>query len=62
MSDLALIKNLDGYPACFVRFEGAGNFVVSANGQIRTVSRNFWVTLPVYQEGALAMSLQGRLS
>jgi hypothetical protein len=62
MSDLALIKNLDGYPACFVRFEGAGNFVVSANGQIRTVSRNFWVTLPVYQEGALVMSLRDRLS
>jgi hypothetical protein len=62
MSDLALIKNLDGYPACFVRFEGAGNFVVSANGQIRTVSRNFWIALPVYQESALAMSSRDRLN
>jgi hypothetical protein len=61
MSDLALIKNLDGYPACFVRFEGAGNFVVSANGQFRTVSRNLWHSLPVYQEGALDVRLRGQL-
>lgn len=61
MSELALIKNLDGYPASFMRFEGANNFVVSANGESRIVSRNYWCALPVYSTEAFAVSSVGIL-
>jgi hypothetical protein len=62
MSDLALIKNLDGFPAAFVRFQGAGNLVVCVNAQFRTVTRDYWRSLPIYQEGTLALSNHDRLS
>jgi hypothetical protein len=51
MSELALIKDLDGHPAVFCRFEGADKFVLHANGQFRTVSRDTWRSLPIYPHG-----------
>ena len=50
MSDIALVKNLDGYAALFARFEGADKLVVIANGEYRIVTRDHWRSLPVYQE------------
>jgi len=46
MSDLFVIKQLDGYTAKFVRFAGPDNFVIEVNGAERTVTREFWRTLP----------------
>jgi hypothetical protein len=46
MSDLIVTKQLDGYAATFLRFEGADKFVIAVNGAERTVSREFWRTLP----------------
>jgi hypothetical protein len=40
-----LAKLLDGQAACFVRSEGE-LFVVSVNGQERTISRDAWRLLP----------------
>ena len=42
---ILLAKLLDGQPACFVRSEGEF-FVVSVNGQERTISRDAWRLLP----------------
>jgi hypothetical protein len=50
MSDLRSIKDLDGHPASFMRFEGADNFVIIANGELRTVTRGYWHSLEIYQE------------
>jgi hypothetical protein len=52
MSDLAAIKNLDGHPAVFCRFDGADKFVIYANGQFRTVTRDYWLSLSAYQKRA----------
>jgi hypothetical protein len=49
MSDLFLTKQLDGYAATFARFEGPDSFVIEVNGEYRTVTREFWRTLPIYQ-------------
>jgi hypothetical protein len=49
MSDLGLIKNLDGFPASFQRFEGADRFVIRVNDQLRTITRDHWISLPVYR-------------
>jgi hypothetical protein len=46
MSDLCVIKQLDGYAAMFLRFAGPDNFVIEVNGAERTVSREFWRALP----------------
>jgi hypothetical protein len=50
MSDIGLIKDLDGFPASFARFEGADKLVVIANGQFRTLTRKAWRSLAIYQE------------
>jgi hypothetical protein len=50
MSDLAAIKNLDGHPAVFCRFDGADKFVLYANGQFRTVTRDYWLSLSAYKK------------
>jgi hypothetical protein len=60
MSDLATIKDLDGYPAVFCRFDGADKFVLYANGQFRTVTRDYWQSLPSYQNAAPAPTNFGR--
>jgi hypothetical protein len=52
MSDIGLIKELDGFPASFARFEGADKLVVIANGQLRTLTRDDWRSLPIYREKA----------
>ena len=49
MSDLFLTKQLDGYAATFARFEGPEKFVIEVNGEYRTVTREFWQALPIYQ-------------
>jgi hypothetical protein len=49
MSDLFLTKQLDGYAATFARFAGPDKFVIEVNGEYRTVTREFWQTLPIYQ-------------
>jgi hypothetical protein len=46
MSDLFVIKQLDGYAATFLRFAGPDNFVIEIDGAERTVSREFWRALP----------------
>jgi hypothetical protein len=46
MSDLLVTKQLDGYAATFLRFEGADKFVIEVNGAERTVKREFWAALP----------------
>jgi hypothetical protein len=46
MSDLFVIKQLDGYIAKFIRFAGPDNFVIEVNGAERTVSREFWRAIP----------------
>lgn len=45
MVGILLAKLLDGQPACFVRSEGE-LFVVSVNGEERTISRDAWRLLP----------------
>ena len=50
MSDLFLTKQLDGYAATFARFKGPDAFVIEVNGEYRTVTREFWRSLPMYQE------------
>ena len=45
MVGILLAKLLDGQPACFVRSEGEF-FIVSVNGQERTISRDAWRLLP----------------
>jgi hypothetical protein len=49
MSDLFLTKQLDGYAATFARFDGPETFVIEVNGEYRTVTREFWRSLPIYQ-------------
>ena len=49
MSDFFLMKQLDGYAASFVRFAGPDGFVIEVNGEYRTVTRECWRALPVYQ-------------
>jgi hypothetical protein len=61
MSDLTLIKNLDGHPAAFVRSKGADKLIVCANSEFRTVTRDYWRSLPLYQGGPLALSNLDRL-
>jgi hypothetical protein len=56
MSDLALIKTLNGCAASFARFEGPDKIVVIANGQYHIVTRDHWRALPVYQ-GSLAIDV-----
>jgi len=46
MSHLFLTKELDGYPASFIRFAGPEHFIVQVNGVERTISRNEWRSLP----------------
>jgi hypothetical protein len=46
MSHLFLIKELDGYAATFLRFDGPERFVVQVNGVERTISRDAWRALP----------------
>jgi hypothetical protein len=46
MSDLFVTKQVDGYPANFIRFAGPENFVIEVNGAERTVTREFWRDLP----------------
>jgi hypothetical protein len=49
MSDLFLTKQLNGYAARFARFDGPDKFVIEVNGEYRTVTREFWQTLPIDQ-------------
>ncbi len=56
MSEIAQIRNLDGHPAAFVRFDGPDKFVVAVDGELRTVTRAYWVSLPVFQGSDLAIS------
>jgi hypothetical protein len=50
MSDIGLIKDWDGFPASFARFEGADKLVVTVNGQLRTLTRDHWRSLAIYRE------------
>jgi hypothetical protein len=52
MSDLTMIKDLDGHPAYFVRFEGADSLVIDANEQNHIVTRAHWQTLLAYRDAA----------
>ena len=56
MSEIAQIKNVDGHPAAFVRFQGPDEFVVAVDGELWTVTRAYWMSLPVYQRSDLAIS------
>ena len=46
MSDLFATKQVDGYPAKFIRFAGPENFVIEVNGPERIVTREIWRNLP----------------
>jgi hypothetical protein len=46
MSDLFVIKQLDGYTTKFIRFAGPDHFVIEVNGAERTVTRDFWRSIP----------------
>ena len=50
MSDIGMIKILDGFPVRFIRFEGADRFVVIADGKVRTLTRDDWRSLTIYRE------------
>jgi hypothetical protein len=56
MSDLFVIKQLDGYPATFLRFAGPELFVIEINGAERTVSREFWQSLPKREDASDTIS------
>ena len=43
---LMLTKELDGYAATFVRFDGPERFIVQVNGVERTISRDERTALP----------------
>jgi hypothetical protein len=51
VAGILLNKLLDGHFASFVRSEGE-LFIVSMNGQERTISRDAWRLLPEQQAGA----------
>lgn len=46
MSDLFLAKDLNGYSATFVRFEGLDKFIIQVDGAERAISRDEWRSLP----------------
>jgi len=46
MSHLFMIKELDGYAATFLRFDGPDKFIIEVNGVERTISRDAWRALP----------------
>jgi hypothetical protein len=46
MSDICMIKRLDGAPAIFLRFAGPDYVVIEVNRVERIVSRDFWADLP----------------
>jgi hypothetical protein len=49
MSDLFLTKEVDGYAATFARFASPDEIIIEVNGEYRTVTRDFWQDLPLYQ-------------
>ena len=51
MADLFAIKQVDGYPAKFIRFAGPDNFVIEVNGAERTVTREYWRGIPNLDPG-----------
>jgi hypothetical protein len=51
VAGILLAKFLEGHLASFVRSEGE-LFIVSVNGQERTISRDAWRLLPEQQAGA----------
>jgi hypothetical protein len=46
MSHLFLIKELEGYAATFLRFDGPDRFIIQVHGAERTISRDAWRALP----------------
>ena len=46
MSDLCVIKRLDGCPAIFLRFAGPDYVVIEVNRAERIVRKDFWRSLP----------------
>jgi hypothetical protein len=46
MSDLFATKQVDGYPAKFIRFAGPEVFIIEVNGAERIVTREFWRGIP----------------
>jgi hypothetical protein len=57
MSDLLVTKQMDGYAATFLRFASPDHFVIEVNGAERTVTREFWRTLP-HRDASQAKSLR----
>jgi hypothetical protein len=49
--DLFATKQVDGYPAKFMRFVGPDNFVIEVNGAERTETREYWRTLSLHEAG-----------
>jgi len=45
VSDLFLAKDLNGYPATFVGFEGPDRFIIEVDGVERAISREEWRSL-----------------
>ena len=46
MSDLGVTKHMDGSAAKFLRFAGPDNLIIEVNGTERTVTREFWRSIP----------------
>jgi hypothetical protein len=59
--DLFATKQVDGYPAKFMRFVGPENFVIEVNGAERTVTRDFWRNLPHLDASKVGASNLDRL-
>jgi hypothetical protein len=59
MSDLFATKQVDGYPAKFVRFAGPDNFIIEVNGAERIVTREYWRTLSLRETGKMETAKPG---
>jgi hypothetical protein len=49
MSDLGVTKQMDGRPAKFLRFAGPDHLVIEVNAAERTITRECWRVIPLYE-------------
>ena len=61
MSDLVVIKQVEGYSAKFLRFAGPENLVIEVNGAERTVTREFWTAIPILVNKQESKTLDGNI-
>jgi hypothetical protein len=48
-SDLGVTERMDGRPAKFLRFSGPDQLVIGVNAAERTITRECWRAIPLYE-------------